>query len=398
MTTLPRPQPVGLLPFPRSHLLALAGAEDALAAALVGDEAALETLLPGSLADARGCSAEARYNAFVLAPSPEALATLEAAGDPAVAALARAAAFAHGIIDDLPEPGPLEGELRALVQMTAAAGHLERGDARAARSLLVEAAASAEPVSPVFAALLEKQVAESLPAEAASLAIENLRRASRLAEGARLPGLQADIWMRLGTLHQALAADGSRGRLVEAVACYQRALAEGITADSRPAVFGQLQNNLGLAYLCMPTREASDQLRTGIAVQCFRKALDGLDRDSDPDLWASITMNLASALQYLPTTHPADNLAEAVDLYEAVLAVRTEARDPVPHARVLLNQANALAHLGIFEPAVEKLTAAQAIFTAYDAADEAGAAAELLAGIQAHLDEKHTSRSLPQEA
>lgn len=398
MTTLPRPQPVGLLPFPRSHLLASGSTEPSLGAALLGDGAALDALLPTTVADVCGDSPVARYNAFVLRPSPEALAAIEATGDPALVPLVRAAAFAHGIIDDLPEPGPLEGELRALVQMTAAAGLFERGDARAARSLLVEAAASAAPVSPVFAALLQKQLAESLPAEAAPLAIEHLRRAARLAEATRRPGLRADIWMRLGTLHQALAADGSRGPLVEAVTCYQRSLAEGITADSQPAVFAQVQNNLGLAYLCMPTQEASDQLRTGIAVQCFRKALEVLDRGRDPDMWASVTTNLASGLQYLPTAHPADNLAEAVDLYEAVLAVRTEARDPVAHARVLLNQSNALAHLGIFEPAVEKLTAAQAIFATHDAADEAGTAADLLAGIQAHLDEKHTSPSLPPEA
>lgn len=398
MTALPRPQPVGLLPFPRSHLLVPAGAEDAFAAALVGHEASLDGLLPTTLADEGGGSAVDRYNALVLQPSPQALAAIEAAGDAALVPLARAAAFAHGIIDDLPDPGDLDGELRALVQMTAAAGLFERGEARAARSLLVEAAASAEPVSPLFAALLEKQVAESLPAEAAALAIEHLRRAARLAEGARLAGLRADIWMRLGTLHQAQAADGSRGPLVEAVACYQRALTEGITADSSPALFAQIQNNLGLAYLCMPTREASDQLRTGIAVQCFRKALEVLDRHHDPDMWASVTTNLASGLQYLPTAHPADHLAEAVDLYEAVLEVRTEARDPVAHARVLLNQANALAHLGIFEPAAEKLATAQTIFATHDAADEASAAAELVAGIRAHLDEKHTSPSLPQEA
>jgi tetratricopeptide (TPR) repeat protein len=137
----------------------------------------------------------------------------------------------------------------------------------------------------------------------------------------------------------------------------------------------------------MPTREASDQLRAGIAVQSFRKARDVQDRDRDPDQWASITMNLASALQYLPTTHPAENLAEAVELYEEVLAVRTEARDPVAHARVLLNQGNALAHLGIFKPAVEKLAKAMKLFTWHEATDEAATAKELLDGIHARLAE-----------
>lgn len=174
------------------------------------------------------------------------------------------------------------------------------------------------------------QIADSLPAEATSLAIDHLLRAERLTATTRLPRLRADVLMRLGMLHQSLGGDGSRGPLVEAVSCYQKALAEGITQDSEPACYGRLQNNLGLAYLCMPTREASDQLRTGIAVQSFRKALDVQDRDRDPDMWAGVMMNLASGLQYLPSTHPADNLAEAVEIYEQVLEVRTEARESRP--------------------------------------------------------------------
>lgn len=387
MTAIPRPQPVGIFPFPRSHLLAPPGDDAALTAAMLGDERAADAILPASVADVVGTSPLDRHNAFVLSPSAEGLAAIEANGDVSFIALARAAAFAHGIIDDLPDPGPLDGELRALVQMTAAAGLFERGDHRAARSLLAVAAEQAEPVAPAFAAVLHQQIADTLPTEAADLAIDHLERAARLADRVLLPRLQADVWMQLGTLWQARGTDGSRGPLVEAVTCYQKALAAGITQDSDPAGYGQLQNNLGLAYLCMPTREASDQLRAGIAVQSFRKARDVQDRDRDPDQWASITMNLASALQYLPTTHPAENLAEAVELYEEVLAVRTEARDPVAHARVLLNQGNALAHLGIFKPAVEKLATALKLFTWHEATDEAATAKDLLDGIHARLNE-----------
>jgi tetratricopeptide (TPR) repeat protein len=354
---------------------------------MLGDEQAAAAILSAASGDVSGDSPIDRHNAFVLAPTPEALAAIEAAGDPAFVPLARAAAFAHGLVDDLPDPFSLDGELRALVQMTAAAGLFERGDARAARTLLVEAAGHAEPVAPVFAAVLHQQVAETLPTEAADLAIDHLGRAAQLAEHAKLPRFHADIWMRLGTLHQARAADGRRGPLVEAVNCYQKALAAGITQDSDPASYGQLQNNLGLAYLCMPTREASDQLRAGIAVQSFRKARDVQDRSADPDQWASVTMNLASALQYLPSTHPAENLAEAVELYEEVLAARTEARDPVAHARVLLNQGNALAHLGIFKPAIEKLAKALKLFTWHEATDEAATAKDLLDGIHDRMDE-----------
>lgn len=104
-------------------------------------------------------------------------------------------------------------------------------------------------------------------------------------------------------------------------------------------------------------------------------------------------MNLASALQYLPSSHPAENLAQAVEAYEQALQVRTEARDPVAHGRVLLNQANALAHLGIFKPAIEKLATAMKLLSWHGHDDEATAARDLLAGIEHRLDElRHPAR------
>lgn len=377
---IPRPQPVGILPFPRSHLLVPPGHEATRAALMLGDAAAADAAMAShedTLVD--------RYNAFVLAPSPESLAAIEAAGDAAITALARAAAFAHGLVDDPPEPGPLDGELESLVRMTAAAGWIERGDGvRAVRELREAVAAAREP-APVFAAILEMQLADMLAAEAGgdvATLLGHLDEALRLAESARLPLLVAELWMRRGVALQQAAANGDRPKLLEAVTCYQKALATGVTEESNPACYCQLQNNLGLAYLSMPSREASDLLRTGIAVQSFRHALKVFDREQNPDMWSSVKMNLASALQYLPSSHPEENLMQAVDTYDEVLEVRTEARDPVAHARVLLNQANALAHLGIFKPAIEKLAHAYKLFSWHECFDESLTAKEMLDQIQ----------------
>ncbi len=352
---LPRPQPVGQGPFPESHLLT-----------------------PGP--NATGGLVE-DYNAFVRRPTPEALAALVVAADPGLAALARAAAFAHGLTDELPDPGPLDGELRALVLMTAAAGLIERGALQPAGALLRDAADAARDAAPAFAATLEMQLADLLPEGDLERRIERLRAALALAERADAAILQAELWMRLGVAHQQAGADGSRGPLLEAVRCYQQAVQAGFTQADHPEPFGQIQNNIGLAYLSMPAREASDRLRVGIAVQSFRHALEVFDRERHPDMWASVTMNLASALQYLPSSHPEENLMRAVDAYEEVLQVRTEARDPVAHARVLLNQANALAHLGIFGPAAEKLAAAFRVFVRHERAEEAATAREMIGWI-----------------
>lgn len=58
----------------------------------------------------------------------------------------------------------------------------------------------------------------------------------------------------------------------------------------------------------------------------------------------------------------AENLAEAAELYEAVLAARDRRRDPVGYARALANQGNALAHLGLFEDALARLAEARVLF------------------------------------
>lgn len=355
---LPRPQPVGVEPFPESHVLVPP----------VGEYAEIV----------------AAYNCFVHQPTGLALADLLAADDPTITPLARAAAFAHGLVDDLPEPGPLDGELAALVLMTAAAGLMERGDRAGARVRLVEAIAATGDTVPAFVATLQLQLADIMAHDDPAAAVEHLRRGLAVAESIDRPLVRAELWMKLGIALQA-ASDGRRTVLLEAVNAYQRALQEGITAEACPDWFGQIQNNLGLAYLATPTREASDQLRTAIAVQSFRHALKVYDRERHPDMWATAAMNLANALQYLPSSHTEENLIEAVEGYEQVLTVRTEARDPVAHATALLNQATALGHLGIFKPALEKATHAYKLFMWHEQAEQAAAAKELHDELQARL-------------
>ena len=88
--------------------------------------------------------------------------------------------------------------------------------------------------------------------------------------------------------------------------------------------------------------------------------------ENHPDRWASTQLNLANALVYLPSTHQAANIAEAVELYEAVLALRDRQSDPQGRARVLANQGNALAHLGLFDDAKARLIEARAIFEEFE--------------------------------
>ena len=107
----------------------------------------------------------------------------------------------------------------------------------------------------------------------------------------------------------------------------------------------------------------------GVAVQAMRVALDHFTPETHPDRWSSTQLNLANALVYMPSKHQGENIAEAVGLYEGVLQHRDRHSDPLGRARVLANQGNALAHLGVFDDAKGKLHEARMIFEEFE--DEA---------------------------
>jgi hypothetical protein len=136
--------------------------------------------------------------------------------------------------------------------------------------------------------------------------------------------------------------------------------------------------NLAAAYLTMPMMEASDQLRRGVAVQSLRNALKVYTPQSHPEQWASVQLNLANALVYAPSTHQGDNLVEAVELYEAILLVRNRETDPLGRARVLSNQGNVLAHLGMFDQAKAKLHEARFLFEEFEDGESVRAVRGLL--------------------
>jgi tetratricopeptide (TPR) repeat protein len=131
----------------------------------------------------------------------------------------------------------------------------------------------------------------------------------------------------------------------------------------------------------MRMSEGGNQLRMAVAVQSFREALRICDREAAPDLWASIQLNLANSLQYLTSSHPEENLVQAVELYEELITQRKKAFDPVGYGRILTNQANALAHLGIFPPALEKLQEARKLFEWHEERELAASAMELVGQI-----------------
>jgi len=400
-TLVDRPQPVGIADLPAGYLVVpdVPGGEDVRSALLRGDLPPswpagcgfIDRALAGDVDGARLALADASdrlapVNRFALAPSLDAYTSLRPGLAGEAAALVDVVAFTVGLLDDPPDGEGLEGEFAALVLTAQASAALEAGDVAMATELLRAAVASARPVSPALAGRTLGTLAETVHHRAgpSSEVLAWYDEAIDLLAGDAVVEVRAGLQLQRAVASHVLA-DGERVRLLEAVRHYEAAL-QVFTEQRHPDAFAFANANLALALLALPATQASDQIRLGVAVQSLRAALRVYRPETHPGRWASTQLNLANALQYLPSRHREDNLAESVTLYEELLGVRSEGRDPLGYARVLANQANALAHLGIFEHAVPKLEEARAVFARNGDPDAVAAVDAHLTEIAAHRD------------
>ncbi|CAN3128440.1 hypothetical protein ACNUDN_11020 [Mycobacterium sp. smrl_JER01] len=373
-----RPQPLGVFGLPLGFLLIPAGDDT---------DAARATLLAGRLPDAwpdrltahryavtgdrdaalaalAGDDAVTRYNRFVLDPDsadPEAV----RAGLGEFGVLVDVVLFALGRSDAVPDAAGLDGELAAAVLATAASAAVAADAPTDAVRLLDAAADSAQPVSRALAGVLLGAAAGLCRtgdnAEDDRTASARLERALRLLDGADgLKVTRAELHLNAaGILHEQAA---QQPELMPAAIPHYHSALQLIRREDAPLLWASGHADLATAYLTMPMVEASSQLRLGIAAQSLRQALTVFTRDEHPQRWASVQLNLANSLVYSPSRHRQENLVEAVEIYESVLATRDRDVDPHGRARVLANQGNVLAHLGVFDQAKARLYEARFLF------------------------------------
>lgn len=367
-----RPQPLGAFPLPLGYLLIPAAAETVRTALLDGNEPdawpeelrALEFAHAGdieaALAHLTGADPVTRYNRFVLRPEGVDTDTLRTdLGEFGV--LVDLVLFTVGRRDTPPDADGVTGELAALALSAQASHALAEGNPLKARALLERAAEAAATVS--------RCLEGSMIAAAGSIcrdlhdpaAQQHLERALGLLDGAEgLRIARAELHLTVaGMIHE--RAQDNPGLLAQAIPHYHSTL-QLVLREEAPLLWASAHANLATAYLTMPMVEASGQLRLGVAAQSLRSALKVYTREEYPEQWASVQLNLANSLVYTPSKHQAENLMEAVELYEGVLAARDRETDPLGRARVLANQGNALAHLGIFDQAKAKLYEARFLF------------------------------------
>lgn len=405
---VPRPQPLGALPWPAGMLLLpdVPGSDAVAAALTVGREPedwpdglehmrlALANEPEQAAATLTGDDPVSRYNRAVLVGGDGVWESLVADTTGELQVLARTAAYSMGVIDEPPSVGDATGELAALVGSARASDAIERGDLRAAVEELASSADLAEQAgAPLLAASLRLTEVELLrerlddPATAAREAERAIRALPLTAPS----DLRAELQVGRALARQHLAGT-ERGALLAVVADLTEAV-KVLREDTHPELFGVINQQLALAYLMMPMSEDGDRIRLGVAVTSLRAALRVFTPESHPVAWASTQLNLANALQYLPSVHQGQNLDEAVQLYEEVLQHRDERVDPLGVARVLLNQGNALGHLGAFDDAVERLTRARTLFAASRDDEGVAAADDLLAQV-AEAHSRHVARGV----
>ena len=374
-STIPRPQPLGLFPLPLGFMLIPAGEEadivrgamlagrtiESWPRALHAHELAVAGDRDGAIAALQGHSDPvSSYNRFVLDPDSVDPDTLRARlGDFAI--LVDVVLYALGRIDTPPHSDAADGEIAAAVLSAEGSCAMLDGNYAAAVELLDRAAAAAAPVSSALAGTLQGAAGSICRDVGDESYVSRLQKAlSDLdsADGLRVP--RAEIHLCLaGALH-----DQARHRpelLATAIPHYHSALQLVRRADA-PTLWAAAHAGLAAAYLTMPMVEASSQLRLGVAAQSLRAALTVYTYDEHPQEWASVQLNLANSLVYTPSRHQRENLIEAAEIYEAVLQTRDRATDPLGRARVLANQGNVLAHLGVFDDAKAKLYEARFLF------------------------------------
>lgn len=396
MTVLEHPQPLGAFGFPAGFLLApsdsLAGtkARRALVAGrlpdrwpeeLHGHELAHAHDLAGALAAFAGDDPVARYNRWVIDPQGDSAAGVRGELPESVAPLVDVVAYTIGraACPSYDVVG-LPAEVAALVLATRASAALDRGDP-VAPDLLVAASRAAGEESPALAGVLLGNAGILLrehdqPHRARAI----LAEAADALAGTDLSEVRAELLHQRGSIAHEAAASGAgdtRALLQEAMRDYYEGL-KLVSEQSAPYLWASLQLNLAAAHLASPMTQASDQLRLGVATQSLRACRRVFTPEQHPGPWSSATINLANALVYTPSTHQGDNLVEAVELYEAVLESGIRNDDPLGRARLLSNQGNALAHLGMFGPARAKLVEARFLFEEHLDRDSAMAVRSVL--------------------
>jgi tetratricopeptide (TPR) repeat protein len=136
---------------------------------------------------------------------------------------------------------------------------------------------------------------------------------------------------------------GDRGEnLKKAIESYREAL-KIYTPDAFPVEYAGTINNLGSVYRDLPTGDRGENLKR--AIEAYREALKIRTLDAFPKDYAETMSNMGIAYSNLPTGDRGENLKRAIEAYRVALKIRTRDAFPVDYAETMNNLGNAYCEL-----------------------------------------------------
>ncbi|MBN1580848.1 MAG: tetratricopeptide repeat protein, partial [Anaerolineae bacterium] len=114
-----------------------------------------------------------------------------------------------------------------------------------------------------------------------------------------------------------------------------------------PLAYAMTQNNLGTAYLRLPTGDRSDNLQRAIA--CYQEALRVYTPEAAPLAYAMTQNNLGEAYIKLPSGKRTQNIKHATALYQDALRFFSVEQEPLYYSWSQRNLGTAFLHLSVVE-------------------------------------------------
>ena len=152
------------------------------------------------------------------------------------------------------------------------------------------------------------------------------------------PKAWAIVQNDLGNAYVDLPTGDRSENLQKAISAYAAAL-QVYTEKAFPAGWAMTQNSLGVAYFRLPTGDYTVNLQKAIAA--FEAAMRVYTEKDFPVDWAKTQNNLGTAYSDMKTGNRNENLRKAIAAYEVALRVRTEKDFPADWAMTQNNLGNA---------------------------------------------------------
>lgn len=162
-----------------------------------------------------------------------------------------------------------------------------------------------------------------------------INRAISLFESDDWEELTADAQAKKGSILFNWAQQGQPQFYKPAIEAYQEAL-KFFRKEIAPAIFAEIQHNLGVIYAEMPSDERKKSLLAAISASSFQEALSFFTKEAHPHEYAMICNSYANALIRYPEARIGNNIEKALDYYREALSVRTQDM-PRERAMTLLN-------------------------------------------------------------